>query len=166
MPVDFFAEALANFGRIAITGGPRTGKSTLVQRVDPTTRPVLHGDDYIHLGWSESSQALCDAANAIYGPVVIEGVQVPRALRKGMRVDVVIWLDEPLMTPNERHIARRHNTMKEGCWNVMQAWRAANPAIPFLIPAPVHVRRALPVQLYPEPNDYDEAPRRKQGVRR
>ncbi len=64
--------------RIAITGGPQTGKTTLAPTLGA---PVIHGDDYIALGWSQSSQALADEM-AKPGPWVAEGVQVPRALRK------------------------------------------------------------------------------------
>lgn len=66
--------------RIAITGGPNTGKTTLAGTMaDGVT--VVHGDDFIGLGWSQASQALADEM-AKPGPWVAEGVQVPRALRK------------------------------------------------------------------------------------
>lgn len=64
--------------RIAITGGPQTGKTTLAATIGA---PVIHGDDFIELGWSQSSQALAHAMRTP-GPWVAEGVQVPRALRK------------------------------------------------------------------------------------
>ncbi|MEK9645516.1 MAG: hypothetical protein VW547_08215 [Alphaproteobacteria bacterium] len=64
--------------RIAITGGPQTGKTTLAATLGA---PVIHGDDFIELGWSQSSQALAHAMRTP-GPWVAEGVQVPRALRK------------------------------------------------------------------------------------
>lgn len=78
--------------RIAIIGGPRTGKTTLSHYVDD--RPVVHADDLIKLGWSEASASLSKMVNDIRGPVVVEGVAVPRALRKGMRVDAVLWLSK------------------------------------------------------------------------
>ncbi len=83
--------------RILIAGGPRTGKTTLsrllalVMGVDPR-----HTDNLIELGWSESS---AKAAEWMLepGPWVIEGVAVPRAIRKalaadgGCPADLVIW---------------------------------------------------------------------------
>lgn len=75
--------------RIAITGGPQTGKTTLAvdmvadrkdRGIDPDA-VLIHGDDFIELGWSQSSQALAHAMRTP-GPWVAEGVQVPRALRK------------------------------------------------------------------------------------
>ena len=141
-PVDWFSEALANWGRIAIAGGPQVGKTTICERVNG--RPVFHGDDYIKLGWSESSQKLCDVVNAEAGPLVVEGVQVPRALRKGMRVDVVIWLER--MGRYERD---GHETMRGGAWTVLSEWRQANPRVPFLIQAGQPLKAALPVLEYP-----------------
>lgn len=81
--------------RIAIIGWPGTGKTTLANEMGGGRST----DDLIHLGWSEASEA------ASYwfdepGPWVIEGVAIPRALRKWRErnpdkappVDVVINL--------------------------------------------------------------------------
>lgn len=97
--------------RIAITGGPLTGKTTLASKLAydqggigmfAGDKIVRHTDYLIPLGWSEAS-----AAAALWfdepGPWIIEGVAVPRALRKwrdahpGQRppVDRVIYLSEP-----------------------------------------------------------------------
>lgn len=104
--------------RIAITGGPRTGKTTLADQLwngvaiaagvaDPMQRGrgadlVRHTDDLMHLGWSEASQAATLWLDEP-GPWIVEGVAVSRALRKwhdqhpGERppVDRVIYLREP-----------------------------------------------------------------------
>lgn len=120
---DWFEAVLASHKRIAIAGGPRTGKTTLSQRV--TDRPVFHGDDHIALGWSESSLAMARDVESRPGPLVVEGVQVPRALRKGMTVDVVIWLERPYtpQTPDQAIMAK-------GCRTVFDEWRASNPTVP------------------------------------
>lgn len=122
-PSDWVASVLTSHARIAIAGGPRTGKTTLSQRV--TDRPVFHGDDHIALGWSQASEHLAAQVNAAAGPLVVEGVQVPRALRKGMRVDVVIWLERPYVaqTPEQAIMAK-------GCRTVFDEWRSANPTVP------------------------------------
>lgn len=107
--------------RIAITGGPRTGKTTMAKRLvgdssiadwgtpgacfgGPTRAEqfVRHTDDLIHLGWSGASQAACGWFDEP-GPWIIEGVAVSRALRKWRDqhpgepppVDRVIYLAEP-----------------------------------------------------------------------
>ncbi len=68
--------------RIAIAGGPRTGKTTLAQSLWMPGDKVLHTDDLIHLHlWSEASQVVCGWFDEP-GPWIIEGVTVSRALRK------------------------------------------------------------------------------------
>jgi len=86
--------------RILITGGPKTGKTTMAKRLGAGSR-VLHTDDLIHLGWSEASEEVATWMGK-YGPFIIEGVAVPRALRKwfaanrtGKPADKVIFLGKP-----------------------------------------------------------------------
>lgn len=72
--------------RICITGGPRTGKTTLANRIadeygDHTGVTVAHTDDVMDLGWSEASLEVSKWLDAP-GPWIIEGVAVSRALRK------------------------------------------------------------------------------------
>lgn len=68
--------------RIAIVGGPHTGKTELAARFPVAEAGrVYHTDDVMGLGWSEASEAVADWFNR-QGPWVIEGVAVPRALRK------------------------------------------------------------------------------------
>lgn len=79
--------------RIAIAGGPRTGKTTLASVLAAGAR-VVHTDDYIDPspgGWSKASLRLAgvlidlhdrDVYEARPTPWVIEGVAVARALRK------------------------------------------------------------------------------------
>ncbi len=83
--------------RICITGGPRTGKTTLSHGY-PLFSSVgvakVHCDDYIthpdivalpeRERWSAVSQMIADEDLRIPGPWIIEGVQVPRALRKAL----------------------------------------------------------------------------------
>lgn len=98
--------------RICITGGPRTGKTTLALKlVDghvaatwPIVKPIAsrHTDDLMHLGWSEASAAVLPWLDEP-GPWIIEGVAVSRALRKWREahpgeappVDRVIYLCLP-----------------------------------------------------------------------
>lgn len=120
--------------RIVITGGPRTGKTTLAGQlpqlfmvgalplIDVRTAPILHTDDLIaelaHLGkdaWSEGSRRVAEWLDAP-GPWIIEGVAVSRALRKWHEahpgaappVDRVIYLTEPYepLTPGQASMAK------------------------------------------------------------
>lgn len=70
--------------RILITGGPRTGKTTLgLELARRYGCPCYHTDDAIPLGWHEAS---AEAARWLDRPApwITEGVAVPRALRKWM----------------------------------------------------------------------------------
>jgi broad-specificity NMP kinase len=77
--------------RICITGGPRTGKTTLAEST--SSRALVHCDRYIDdpqfttlpkdEQWSAISAHVASII-AAPGPYVIEGVQVARALRKAL----------------------------------------------------------------------------------
>lgn len=97
--------------RICITGGPKTGKTTLANRLadeygDHTGTTVGHTDDLIEThDWSAASLEVSHWMDAP-GPWVIEGVAVSRALRKWMKahpgqkppLDKLIVLGYPWMT--------------------------------------------------------------------
>lgn len=123
--------------RIVITGGPKTGKTTLANHLalggtftdgrtgpgrtrGPGMKAVRHTDDLIHLGWSEASQAASLWFNEP-GPWIIEGVAAVRALRKWHAqhafqpppADRVIFLTETFEepTPGQRAMAKSCETM-------------------------------------------------------
>jgi len=106
---------VATAERIAIAGGPKTGKTTLASRYENPR----HTDDVQALGWSESSDEVCRWFDS-KGPLVIEGVIVCRALRKWLRrnrtgkpVDRVIYLNDvhrPL-TLGQRNLAKGCRTV-------------------------------------------------------
>lgn len=95
--------------RIAIVGGPNTGKTTMADAI-AATRPDMrmrHTDDVIDLGWSEASQEVADWLD-YPGGLIVEGVAVPRGLRKwlaahpeGKPVDVVVVLKRQFVTISE-----------------------------------------------------------------
>lgn len=115
-------DMLKAHARVAVVGAPKTGKTTLTAQV--TDRPVIHADDLIPLGWSEASAELAQKCNAIAGPMCVEGVSVPRALRKGLRVDAVLLLSQPF-TPHTPGQA----AMAKGVRTVWDEWHAANPGV-------------------------------------
>lgn len=93
--------------RIAILGGPKTGKTWLSSRF---THPVRHTDELLARGGTEADRA---GQVAIWfdmpGPWVIEGCTTTRALRMwldlhafGRPVDAVYWLDTPLAERTRR----------------------------------------------------------------
>lgn len=123
----WFKGVLAKYKRIAIAGGPRTGKTTLSDRAVGRVE-VFHGDDYISDDWSANSAEIVRLCTPLPS-FVVEGVQVPRALRKGLIVDAVIWLDRPQVP-----LTKAQQTMAKGVATVFAEWRAANPSVPVLVP--------------------------------
>ena len=109
--------------RICVAGGPRVGKTTYAE-TQPA--PRLHTDDlngtFGANGWSAESEAVARWFDA-GGPWVVEGVTVPRALRKwlaahpaGKPCDVVVWLDRPdvVRTKGQAAMAKAgHTVMSE-----------------------------------------------------
>lgn len=115
------AEAL-RLPRVAIVGGPRTGKTTLARKARDTT--VIHTDDYIRLPWEDVPHFVlleCEKAERF----VVEGVQVARCLRKGLKVDVVIWLEAERAprTPKQEAMAK-------GVRSVFMEWAAMKTGTP------------------------------------
>lgn len=125
---DFFAEALARYPRIAIAGGPKVGKSTLTKQI--TDRPIIHTDDTMHQAWEDQPFIAIERCKP-HLRFVVEGVQVPRALRKGLEVDAVLWLDHAFVALNARQVG-----MAKAVLTVFVGWRAANRHIPIVVPPP------------------------------
>ncbi len=123
---DALAKLLDEYARIAIVGGPRTGKSVLADQVDD--RPVIHTDAFSYLGWPDIPSAIITRCTPL-GRFVVEGVQSARALRSGLVVDAVLYLDTPRMEQS-----KGHRGMSKGVATVFQEWRAANLSIHVVSP--------------------------------
>ena len=99
--------------RIAITGGPKTGKTTLAKELGN----VRSTDDL--MATTDWSGASAEAAKWIAQGQSLEGVTVPRALRKALDaspdkpVDKVIWLGTPHanLSPGQRAMAKGCETV-------------------------------------------------------
>lgn len=101
-------EGLLKPPRFAIVGGPNTGKTTAAKAlaVEYDVR-LRHTDDVIDLGWSEASAEVADWLD-YPGGLIVEGVAVPRGLRKwlkahpeGKPVDVVVVLTQAFVVPTD-----------------------------------------------------------------
>lgn len=125
--VAWFKDILKQYSRIAIVGGPKSGKTTL-SRWAQHTHKIIHTDAYMNREWSAASAAVADDANRTQGKIVVEGVAVPRALRKGMCVDVVVLLEGsivPLLDGQSR--------MAKSVETVLNEWRQAHPDVPVVV---------------------------------
>lgn len=107
-------ELLKRYDRIGITGAPKAGKSTLTARI--RDRAVLHTDDWIDAGWAEAPLEVIKAAALQPTLLVVEGVIVPRAIRKGLPLDALLWLPKPLIALSTRQAAMAQSqlTVLEG----------------------------------------------------
>ncbi len=114
----WFRVALARYPRVAVTGGPKSGKTSICTGV--TDRFVLHTDDLIEEKW-EDVPGIVRLRLADKASFVVEGVQVPRALRRGLVVDAVVWMRsaKTSLTPGQR-------TMAKAVGTVFEQWRALN----------------------------------------
>jgi broad-specificity NMP kinase len=122
--------------RIIITGGPKTGKTSLARslaRRAPAgaTGPVMHTDDAITAGDIEAQAAEVLRWLQRPGPWIMEGVTAARALRAWLRthqgkppVDRVIVLSRPLATrtPEQERMAKGTDTIMQ---EVVMRLRAA-----------------------------------------
>lgn len=129
-------DVLATHERVALTGGPRSGKTTLSRAA--RYHHVVHTDDWKDSPWAEQPAEILLALEALRArrtPFVIEGVQVPRLLRRGLHVDAVVTLDtHPLggFEPN------RHERMRKAVFSVLREWS--------------HTLNALSVKVYTLPS--------------
>jgi len=99
------------------------GKSTLAKLVND--RPVFGSDAYRNLPWTDVPLKIISDIGELPA-FVVEGVQVPRALRKGLAVDVVVYLTRPKVT--ER--LKGQVSMAVGCRTVFDEWHAKNRELP------------------------------------
>ena len=82
-------------GVIVIFGYAKTGKIKIARRLSELldNRRVIVSDDYRNLGFEPALYAMIKDANELVSqgiPLIIEGVQTARMLRKGFKADLVI----------------------------------------------------------------------------
>lgn len=127
-------EALA-LARVAIGGGPDTGKTRMAQRFHD--RRVIHGFAFESEGWDAQPELLINACRGL-DRFVVEGLHVGRSLRKGLAVDVIVWLQwaqVPDRTDKQKSTAK-------GCRTIFESFleKAGRSAPPVLYPTLEEVR--------------------------
>ena len=114
----WFAQVLAKYDKIAIAGGPKSGKTTLSNLA--RDHHVVHTDDYRD-SWDTAPE---DAMKDLEGhdKWIIEGIQVGRCLRKGLKPDIVIWSGEP-----RKALSPGQKVMSKGCKTIFHDWLDRQP---------------------------------------
>jgi hypothetical protein len=118
--------------RIGITGGPKTGKTTLAKKLEEQFAvTVFHTDDVKHLPWDQQPAEIVRRAPR---QGIIEGVQVARAARKGLTLDWLLVLDQPLeqLTRDQKAMAKGLETILQGVRCPVVRCHDAEEAIFFL----------------------------------
>lgn len=129
----WFADVLAKYKRVAIVGGPKAGKTTLSRFVKD--RQVVHTDDFRNYAWEDVPESVIKFVNEHSNTrgFVVEGTQVARALRKGLEVDAVVVLMEPLQT-----LSKGQASMAKAVMTVLADWfKKTQRRIPVLQAPPV-----------------------------
>ncbi len=118
-----FFEFLQQYRRIAIAGGPKTGKTTLADTSTPGGPRIIHTDE-IEAPWAELPDLIVEECrnSAAY---VVEGVQVGRALRKGLNPEVVVYLNQPF-----GQLTKGQASMSRGCATIFRSWLDTGPDVP------------------------------------
>ena len=84
--------------RVAVVGGPVTGKSVLTDYALSTGKKVIHSDDFKfatnNTPWSKQSNIVKDACCAT-DSFVVAGIVADRAVRKGLEVDCIVLSTDP-----------------------------------------------------------------------
>ena len=120
-----FAGILERYDRIVLCGVVNSGKSLLLEEAAPARR-IFHTDSLHDLGleWEDYPQAVMDALEGAKRFLLV-GMQGPRILRKGLAVDVVVWLNAPLggLTAKQAGFSR-------GARTILHRWRREHQEVP------------------------------------
>ena len=112
-------DLLDRHDRVGITGAPKCGKTTLA--MECSDRIVVHTDSTMESDWSEQPHEIIGMLDGVKR-FLVEGVQVPRAMRKGLELDALLVLSKPYVEQT-----KRQQGMGKGVETVLKDWEQKNP---------------------------------------
>lgn len=130
----WWKDVLKKYDRIAVVGGPRAGKTTLTRIAD---RPVIHTDDYMKRAWDAAPYAaIADVIDLTHDQerprFIIEGTRAVSCLRRGLKVDAVCVLMEPL-----QELTPRQEGMRKAVMTKLAEWFKDHKNVAILQAPPV-----------------------------
>lgn len=127
------AAQLPAYNRIAVAGGPLTGKSLISDTI--TDRLHIATDFYRYMPWDEQASAISLALKGL-DRFLLTGVRTAGVLMHGLQVDCVVWLDVPLQP-----LTKEQETMRRGARTMFSRWAALDvgrPRIMSNVPGSIH----------------------------
>jgi hypothetical protein len=124
-----FLDVLDSHKRVALGGGPRTGKTTVFAAAC-SDRKVVHTDDFItgvRGEWENDARRAAEACQGL-DDYLLEGVRVVGCIRAGLPVDVLVWLRTPLQI-----LTKGQQTMTKGRDKDLQNFRAERPDLKVVV---------------------------------
>lgn len=125
MTPTYFQELVDKYDRVALTGVVMSGKSLLLDNVK-ADRLILHTDDLKDRGvpFKESPGVVLDMLAGVT-QFIVAGMQVPRALRKGLEIDVAVWVNDP-----REWLTSRQQAFSDGVRGIFHQWWTDNRQVP------------------------------------
>ncbi len=117
---------MTQWKKLAIVGGPNAGKTTFAASLPfpKFYRPIFHTDSFMNLPWEDQPAAIIEYLDD-RDAFIIEGVQVARALRKGLMVDAVIFI-----RGTRSLLTSRQEIMRKMVVKVFDDWQETNTKVP------------------------------------
>jgi len=112
-------EAIEMAHTVAIAGLPNAGKTFITDRASEHYK--FHTDDFVHqYDWLSLPQGVIDAIGD-KDQWLVEGMQVPRLLKRGLKPELVVWMDNPKvrLSPKQAGLGRQ-------MWKAFEDWSHHN----------------------------------------
>jgi hypothetical protein len=118
--ISTLTEMLSTHSRVALIGGPSTGLTELAYEVC-TDRPIVLASEFDARPWAEIPGAIELALGPLTSWLLVGGVHVARLLRKGLKLDAVVYVD------SDDQLSKQTNS-------IFMDWRRGNRTVRVVSP--------------------------------